>query len=64
MPAGKDQGVHHGYQPAGIKLWLCFVTSFFNALILTIVLAVDAIAIIYSQYSKESLKLIIDLIID
>ena len=52
MPVGKDQGVHHGYQPAGVKLWLCFVTSFFNALILTIVLAADAIAIIYSQYSK------------
>ena len=48
--AGKDQGVRHGFsptgQPAGVKLWHLFVTSFFNALILTIVLAADVISFV------------------
>ena len=47
--AGKDQGVHHGFSPTGVKLWRLFVTSFFNALILTIVLAVDVISFIHSS---------------
>ena len=51
--AGKDQGVRHGFsptgQPAGVKLWRLFVTSFFNALILTIVLAADVISFIHSS---------------
>ena len=53
MCADKDQGVRHGFsligQPAGVKLWRLFLTSFINALILTIVLAADVIRIIYSQ---------------
>ena len=51
--AGKDQGVHHSFsptgQPAGVKLWCLFVTSFFNALMLTIVLAADVISFIHSS---------------
>ena len=52
---GKDQGVRHGFsptglgQPPGIKLWRLFVTSFFNALILTIILAADVISFIHSS---------------
>ena len=51
--AGKDQGVCHGFsptgQPAGMKFWRLFVTSFFNALILTIVLAANVILFIHSS---------------
>ena len=49
-----DNYVRHGFsptgQPAGVKLWCLFVTSFFNALILTtIVLAADVISFIHSS---------------
>ena len=51
--AGKDQGVRRGFsstdQPMGVKFWLLFVTSSFNALILTIVLAADVISFIHSS---------------